>query len=66
MTILDKVNQLEIVAEVEFGRTFETRFMSREEWVAYSVLRDYAIFTDGSKTETGLSFIIFSDNLDTY
>ena len=51
---------------MNFGRNFETKIPSREEWAADSVLNDYAtsIFTDGSKTETDTGSGVFSDNLD--
>ena len=41
-----------LLPRLNFGRTFETRILPREEWAADSVLNDCAtsVFTDGSKT----------------
>ena len=54
-----------LLPRLNFGRSFETRIPSREEWAAESVLNDNAtsIFTDGSKTETGTGSGVFSDDL---
>ena len=52
---------------MNFGKTFEIKIPSIEEWAADSVLYNYAtsIFTDESKTETGTGLGVFSDDLGT-
>lgn len=49
-----------------FSKTFKIKISSREEMAADSVLRNNAIslFTDWSKTETGISSGRFSENMD--
>ena len=73
-TVLRELNSLNLfqgtdylLPRLNFGRTFETKISSREDWAAASFLRDYAtsIFIDGSKTEIGNGSVVFSDYLGT-